>query len=525
MHTMSVLHTSLQGQPILSGRDDSQIRQGPARGARAPISRLVETRGSLESLKTERLQAAIDSALNCTFQGKDVLTSEFTIPNLNFSRLNKKKREKKGSKGSERKQKPGGKEKRRKPRCFRGPSFRAVSHKALPPGAAGGTEAAATAVAHDAETGAEGRLGHAAQGGVEKGLQRPSRGPQLLGALACQLRSQDFTGAKCRLRSSAWRLAHRPRHPFLLRRELRQLLEGLLPVARTVHPMEEPAVFMGILRTTAPAARGRALEGIGVRSGTSLKAGTSGPSLSKSRLRSSMGEGLPPRRRSRRFSSTQLWLGFLAPGSRGRLRGPTLHSTLRRRRRRKYKNPTEVPQPIVERCACLFARFKQNSRPLDIKGDFDAIMFAVPGQKVLCFRTKLTGPSFLEPANHRYTMTMSHGLPWTAAMGVGEYGEITPGDFTDGDFPSYGFSGRGVCNDSGFEGIKASISKVAARAKGRDVIFSMEGLLQENTPQVEGGMPALNAACRDAGSARSGDHLLLSPTCAVLRAVSVAWPI
>ena len=92
-HTMSVLHTSLQGQPILSGRDDSQIRQGPARGARAPISRPVETRGSLESLKTERLQAAIDSALNCTFQGKVVLTSEFILPNLNFCRLKKKKGE------------------------------------------------------------------------------------------------------------------------------------------------------------------------------------------------------------------------------------------------------------------------------------------------------------------------------------------------------------------------------------------------------------------------------------------------
>ena len=96
MHTTSVLHTLLQGQPILSGRDDSQIRQGPARGARAPISRLVETRGSLESLKTERLQASIDSALNCTFQGKDVLTSEFTLPNLNFSRLKKKKERQKG---------------------------------------------------------------------------------------------------------------------------------------------------------------------------------------------------------------------------------------------------------------------------------------------------------------------------------------------------------------------------------------------------------------------------------------------
>ena len=176
-----------------------------------------------------------------------------------------------------------------------------MSHKALPPGAAGGTEAAATAVAQDAETGAEERLGRAAQGGVERGLQRPSRGPQLLGALACRLRSQDFTGAKCRLRSSAWRLANRPRHPFLLKRELRQLLLGRTPPGGKNSPPRGRASSLhgakvgGILRTTAPAARGRALEAIGVRSGTSPKAGTSGPSLSKSRLRSSMGEGLPQR--------------------------------------------------------------------------------------------------------------------------------------------------------------------------------------------------------------------------------------
>ena len=69
-HAMSVLHTSLQGQPFLSGRDDSQIRQGPARGARAPISRLVETRGSFESLKTERLQAASTQHLIAHFKGK-----------------------------------------------------------------------------------------------------------------------------------------------------------------------------------------------------------------------------------------------------------------------------------------------------------------------------------------------------------------------------------------------------------------------------------------------------------------------
>ena len=55
MHTMSVLRTSLQGQPILSGSDDSQNRQGPTRGARAPISRLVETRGFSRKLENRKM--------------------------------------------------------------------------------------------------------------------------------------------------------------------------------------------------------------------------------------------------------------------------------------------------------------------------------------------------------------------------------------------------------------------------------------------------------------------------------------
>ena len=139
-----------------------------------------------------------------------------------------------------------------------------------------------TAVAQDAETGAEGRLDHVAQVGAETGFQRPSRGPQVLGFLACELRSQDFTGAKCRQRPLAWRRAHRPRHPFPHRRELRQLLLGSIPPGGKNSPPHGRASSLhgarvgGNPRITAPAARGRALVGIGVRSGTSLKAGISG---------------------------------------------------------------------------------------------------------------------------------------------------------------------------------------------------------------------------------------------------------
>ena len=62
-------------------------------------------------------------------------------------------------------------------------------------------------------------------------------------------------------------------------------------------------------------------------------------------------------------------------------------------------------------------------------------------------------------------------------------------------------------------------------AKGKDVILTLEGRLEVNTPQVEGGMFHLNAACRDAGSARSGDHMLLHPRNAVLKGISVPWPV
>ena len=170
---------------------------------------------------------------------------------------------------------------------------------------------------------------------------------------------------------------------------------------------------------------------------------------------------------------------------------------------------------------------KQNNRPVfQVEGRaIEGSIFKVPGQMVVLFPTTIHGPSYKEPANHRNSMTISHGLPWTSVLGVGQLGELAPGDFTEGEFPSYGFSGRGSCNEFSQGSIRASITKVAARAKGKDVILTMEGQLEVNTPQVEGGMYHMNAACRDAGSARSGDHLLLHPRNAVLKGIAVPWPV
>ena len=191
------------------------------------------------------------------------------------------------------------------------------------------------------------------------------------------------------------------------------------------------------------------------------------------------------------------------------------------------EGPGTLPEPVLERCACIFAWFKQNNRPVfQVEGKaVEGSIFKVPGQRVVFFPTTIHGPSYKEPANHRNSLTISHGLPWTSALGVGQLGELAPGDFTEGEFPSYGFSGRGSCNEFSQGSIRSSITKVAARAKGKDVILTLEGQLEVNTPNVEGGMYHLNAACRDAGSARSGDHLLLHPRNAVLKGISVPWPV
>ncbi len=61
--------------------------------------------------------------------------------------------------------------------------------------------------------------------------------------------------------------------------------------------------------------------------------------------------------------------------------------------------PGTVPEAILERCACIFAYFKQNGRPVfESEGRaIEASIFKVPGQKVVSFPTTIHGPSYKEP--------------------------------------------------------------------------------------------------------------------------------
>ena len=96
------------------------------------------------------------------------------------------------------------------------------------------------------------------------------------------------------------------------------------------------------------------------------------------------------------------------------------------------EGPGMLPEPVLERCACIFAWFKQKNRPVfQVEGRaVEGSIFKVPGQRVVFFPTTIHGPSYKEPANHRNSLTISHGLlPWTR---VGQLGELAPGDFTEG---------------------------------------------------------------------------------------------
>ena len=101
------------------------------------------------------------------------------------------------------------------------------------------------------------------------------------------------------------------------------------------------------------------------------------------------------------------------------------------------EGPGKLPEPVLERCACIFAWFKQNNRPVfQVEGRaIEGSIFKVPGQMVVLFPTTIHGPSYKEPANHRNSMTISRGLPWTSALGVGQLGELAPGDLLRGSSP------------------------------------------------------------------------------------------
>ena len=186
---------------------------------------------------------------------------------------------------------------------------------------------------------------------------------------------------------------------------------------------------------------------------------------------------------------------------------------------------SEPPDAVVDRLSAICAYFQQCGIPLEHEKALEMTVFKVPGQKVACIRTKFEGPSYCHPRNARYSMVASHGMPFPCAMGLAEYGELCPGDHVDGEYPQYGFSARGTCDDFDTESMKQSIGKVVSKAEGMgQIVATYEGTLERATPQTEGGMPYLSSACKDAGSSRTGDHLMLSPRFAILRAISTSWP-
>ena len=186
---------------------------------------------------------------------------------------------------------------------------------------------------------------------------------------------------------------------------------------------------------------------------------------------------------------------------------------------------SKPPEAVVERFSAVCAYFQQCGIPLEHEQGIEMAVFKVPGQRVACIRTKHEGPSYSNPRNARFSMVASHGMPFPCAMGLAEHGELCPGDHVDGEFPQYGFSARGTCDDFNTESLKQSIGKVVSKAKGMgQIVATYEGTLERATPQTEGGMPYLSSACKDAGSSRAGDHLMLSPRFAVLRAISTSWP-
>ena len=418
----------------------------------------------------------------------------------------KRKRKEEGTRETRRAAKAAKSRGGRPKRCCRGclcPGLRAA--------AAVGAGRAAVTLAAEGVTDAAG-TGHGPVSGA--GAGHPAAVVQRH-PLTCQWQSQGTVGAKSRRRSfmeEQGLLWPRPRFPPLQRPLFRNGLNNSAepkwrPPAHGSgsigsHPRRPGGSRLGASVAVAVPANG-------TRAGASKgrRAGTNGPRRTKAVI----GPNQTPR------TSTQID-GALVDEYRDLLRGYFVGPP---------DGPGMLPEPVLERCACIFAWFKQNNRPVfQVEGRaVEGSIFKVPGQMVVFFPTTIHGPSYEEPANHRNSLTISHGLPWTSALGVGQLGELAPGDFTEGEFPTYGFSGRGSCNEFSEGSIRSSITKVAARAKGKDVILTLEGRLEVNTPQVEGGMFHLNAACRDAGSARSGDHMLLHPRNAVLKGISVPWPV
>ena len=135
---------------------------------------------------------------------------------------------------------------------------------------------------------------------------------------------------------------------------------------------------------------------------------------------------------------------------------------------------SKPPDAVVDRFSAVCAYFQQRGISLEHEEGLEMTVFKVPGQKVACVRTKFEGPSYSHPRNARFTMVASHGMPFPCAMGLAEHGELCPGDHVDGEYPQYGFSARGTCDDFTTETLKQSIGKVVSKAKGMGQIVATQ---------------------------------------------------
>ena len=137
----------------------------------------------------------------------------------------------------------------------------------------------------------------------------------------------------------------------------------------------------------------------------------------------------------------------------------------------------------------------------------------------------ITGPSYAKCEDHRHDLVMAHGTGFVHAVGIGLHGEVCPNDSKPDDYPSFGFSGRGTLEAPDPSTIEAAFQKTAAHSKGQQgVIFVYQGELEKPTHTTEGGVAVMMAAVKDVGSARSGQHIILHPKHAILRAIGCTWP-
>ena len=185
-----------------------------------------------------------------------------------------------------------------------------------------------------------------------------------------------------------------------------------------------------------------------------------------------------------------------------------------------------MPDQTFHRLAAVLAAFLDGGRsPMGEDGKLRAMRTRMPGAEGIIVSTMITGPSYAKCEDHRHDLVMAHGTGFVHAVGIGLHGEVCPNDSKPDDYPSFGFSGRGTLEAPDPSTIEAAFQKTAAHSKGQQgVIFVYQGELEKPTHTTEGGVAVMMAAVKDVGSARSGQHIILHPKHAILRAIGCTWP-